>query len=744
MDEFEAIAGDVLKPIAGSNPAGLDARHDAEHESLRAELEKLNSMAKASISWAEVDRLATNILQNKSKDVLAATYGAAAWMELNGAPGLLRGIGTVGGIFARFPEGAFPSRARARANAVAWFLDRATAWISREDVNGLDHDGLRALASLIRHTASATQTALGADCPSFTSLERAIGRRALSVPAVPAAAPQESDAAVTVPAPPPPPSQSEPSPFVSAAQPEPHSSESAERARAATWLGPLPGDARCGVDLAYDDAFAELQSQIGRLESPTADPPDWKRVRAIAEELLRSRSKDLFVASYLTAALLELEGIAGLTVGTWLLSDLCERFWDDMWPSAARLRRRASALSWFVARASARAPQLASQAPAAELAQFEAALQALTSTLPRFGNDAPNLRAFREFVEQRRTALARNVVTAPPPAPPPPAPVAAPETQAPPPRPPAQVALPEAPADAPAEAAQVAPFLRSLGERLVQTARLLRTANNADPAAYRLLRQGVWLHIDKAPPRDAEKRTRIPAPQKRVADSLASLAAGEKWESLLTQAEGTVPTSPLWLDLHWYAAKALRGLGAGHEAAREALERETRAFVERLPELVDASFQDGSPLAGPEARSWLRPAAAQSIQTGPSQGDSSPAGLSAENQALVAAGTRDGLAKVQQEIGAHRAERVRFLCRLDLARGLATSGRAIQALAVYRGLAADVEHHGLERWEPDLATQALTAYWECLKTHESPQGVVSDEGRSLCAKLARLAPEALI
>src|SRR5690606_20733635 len=128
--------------------------------------------------------------------------------------------------------------------------------------------------------------------------------------------------------------------------------EHAERTRAGRWLEPIPGGERCGVDLAYDDTFGELKAQIDRLESPTADPPDWQRVRVLAEELLAARSKDLFVASYLGAALLELEGLPGLATGLWLVNDLCERFWDDMWPAVARPRRRTSALGWFVARAS--------------------------------------------------------------------------------------------------------------------------------------------------------------------------------------------------------------------------------------------------------------------------------------------------------------------------------------------------------------------------------------------------------
>jgi type VI secretion system protein ImpA len=62
-----------------------------------------------------------------------------------------------------------------------------------------------------------------------------------------------------------------------------------------------------------------------------ADEPDWRRVQALATELL-TRSKDLRVAVLLTRALSHLRGVEGLITGLVLIQGLLERYWDQLYP----------------------------------------------------------------------------------------------------------------------------------------------------------------------------------------------------------------------------------------------------------------------------------------------------------------------------------------------------------------------------------------------------------------------------
>jgi type VI secretion system protein ImpA len=114
-------------------------------------------------------------------------------------------------------------------------------------------------------------------------------------------------------------------------------------------LAPVPGDVPAGTDLRQDyspqslyyrlrDARAEARAVERELESPDPDrppaawpPPQWRTVRELATEAL-AHAKDLEIAAWLTEALLRGNGLPGLTAGVKLMSELVERFWDELYP----------------------------------------------------------------------------------------------------------------------------------------------------------------------------------------------------------------------------------------------------------------------------------------------------------------------------------------------------------------------------------------------------------------------------
>ncbi len=94
----------------------------------------------------------------------------------------------------------------------------------------------------------------------------------------------------------------------------------------------------CGEDLEYDPAFTELvtlaqgtpQREMGDQVIP-GEEPNWREVRDRCLGLF-GRTKDLRVAFYLIAALLETDGLAGLRDGLALLDGLLEQHWDQLHP----------------------------------------------------------------------------------------------------------------------------------------------------------------------------------------------------------------------------------------------------------------------------------------------------------------------------------------------------------------------------------------------------------------------------
>jgi type VI secretion system protein ImpA len=99
------------------------------------------------------------------------------------------------------------------------------------------------------------------------------------------------------------------------------------------WLLPLGNGEACGPDLEYDPESLELTDASGKPESQfgPGEPPDWGRVRDLAESLM-TRTRDLRVALWWGRAKLNLEGFGALPAVLGLLNGLLENFWDELHP----------------------------------------------------------------------------------------------------------------------------------------------------------------------------------------------------------------------------------------------------------------------------------------------------------------------------------------------------------------------------------------------------------------------------
>lgn len=111
-------------------------------------------------------------------------------------------------------------------------------------------------------------------------------------------------------------------------------------------LAPLAGDQPTGVDLRQDyapdsiyfrlrDARATARDAERQADAEGGDeglPALWRPVAALAVGALKSSSKDLEVATWLTEALVRLAGLPGLMAGASVITGLAERYWDGLFP----------------------------------------------------------------------------------------------------------------------------------------------------------------------------------------------------------------------------------------------------------------------------------------------------------------------------------------------------------------------------------------------------------------------------
>jgi type VI secretion system ImpA family protein len=103
-------------------------------------------------------------------------------------------------------------------------------------------------------------------------------------------------------------------------------------------LAPIPGDNPAGSSLRYAGDYDEIKALLPKPDRDAFESGgqegQWAKIVQLAKEKLRTRSKDLQIASWLTEALVHLHGFAGLRDGLRLLFGLCDQFWDGVYPLA--------------------------------------------------------------------------------------------------------------------------------------------------------------------------------------------------------------------------------------------------------------------------------------------------------------------------------------------------------------------------------------------------------------------------
>jgi type VI secretion system protein VasJ len=122
-------------PIADNAPAGEDIRSDAIFSDLSAEIEKMSSpFSMSSADWKMVLNLSSDIIQNRSKDLLVLSYLCVALEKTRGLKGLAIGVHIYRDMLSTYWESMFPSKKRmhGRRNAIEWLVEKITT-----DIEGM-------------------------------------------------------------------------------------------------------------------------------------------------------------------------------------------------------------------------------------------------------------------------------------------------------------------------------------------------------------------------------------------------------------------------------------------------------------------------------------------------------------------------------------------------------------------------------------------------------------------------------
>jgi type VI secretion system protein ImpA len=261
--------------------------------------------------------------------------------------------------------------------------------------------------------------------------------------------------------------------------------------------------------------------------------------------------------------------------------------------------------------------------------------------------------------------------------------------------------------------------------KIAEVAAFLRRREPKSPASYLMLRGLRWGELRAAV--DLADPTLLEAPPTDLRKHLKRLTLDKKWEELLEAAESAMalPCSRAWLDLQRTVVEACEALGSDYAAIVRAIRSELKALITDIPQLLDATLMDETPVANAETRAWLvsltqappeqTPAAeAGAAVSGSTNGSgsrwpaqSTDAYVSAR-QALREGQERKAFEILQQDIAQKRSGRERFRRRMQLVEICASTNKAHVAQPILDDLAAAIETHKLEDWEdPGVVAGAL-------------------------------------
>ena len=88
-----------------------------------------------------------------------------------------------------------------------------------------------------------------------------------------------------------------------------------------------------GESVKHDDDYIEIIDEIGKLDSLEFNAEvNFENIIKLSIVILENKSKDLFVAIYLSYALLKLDGISGFEKSVQILRDMLENYSEDFFP----------------------------------------------------------------------------------------------------------------------------------------------------------------------------------------------------------------------------------------------------------------------------------------------------------------------------------------------------------------------------------------------------------------------------
>lgn len=484
-------------------------------------------------------------------------------------------------------------------------------------------------------------------------------------------------------------------------------------------LDPITTDSPAGQEARSTDEYEAVAAEIEKMTSLTGSSLiDWSKVESLGTDVLAKQSKDFMMAAWVAAAWMQRAGIEGLNAGLTLFEGLINRYWETAFPTLKRMRGRRNALTWWIDRASTwlESATLAPLDPADHAALVQA-VETIDRSLAELDPESPPLASFvrqikhLDVVEEKTPtnettpsaasdAPASGQAQPPSPAPPSPAQTAGtprknpgmvPET--------AEFSLDHAPESLDAVVQAMTPAL----SYLARISQALLSIDRFHPLAVEINRFAARSTL-LSPPPASSGNTHLMPPPVAISDAFQTIRHAGNPEGVIEFCESRIATFPFWLDLDRESAKSYGMLGEKGAPMRQAIIKSVLAFTERMPDITELCFSDGTPFASDDTRQWIESCRAdQNKATGDSD-----AFQSLKQQAMgdAAAGKYPSAMQIIQDYAKSTPKgRDQFRARLVLTELLLANRADANAVEFLEPLLDECRKRDLITWDPDIAEQ---------------------------------------
>ena len=494
------------------------------------------------------------------------------------------------------------------------------------------------------------------------------------------------------------------------------------------YLEPIPGDKPAGVDASNEEEYFKLNMEIPKTI------PDYEKCVELSSIILKEKSKDVKVASWLCFALFRTEKIKGLKDGFNIINQLLIKYGNQLYPENDLHRSKALQFLNTARFFKLIERERIDESNAGDIIEAgEILAQIINESKKLFKGNIPVLKSIKEAVEEHVEKA--KLLTAPLPVREENIPDEIKETE--------EKIIPNITVEMPTETyaaidTAVPPEQMKLTvekDALKQIRQALlfyfEKENNGikkeqvpeTSFIFGLSRQLQWGRLMKPP--DTNKVTQIDAPNQVIQNKIKEWFAAENWDTLIPriEIEFLKPDSgfPYWLEAQRYITKALEKKGGLFVQASQEIKVNLANLLKRLPELPQLIFKDKqTPFAGVETAKWIddevKPllggGSAGSIIMPPIMGeDYEPIAKQFEAACSELPDKfEENLDEMQKNIMTDDLKKGKFLRRLNLSNYCFAAKQYNISKINLTELSKLIDENNLTEWEPALCT----AVWQSI------------------------------